>query len=549
MTKKKNHIFNLLIILLMSIIYSIPLFMTKGIVHNADQDTVFHLSRIIGLSNVWESPVNFNNFHNNGTIMNIFYPWLTIYPAYLFYKISNSLILAYRLYYFFITLTTMLISYYAINIIKKNQFISLVFALTYSFAAYRSTDIFQRASLGEAVALTFLPLLLAGCYEVFFGNYRHWYLITIGMTFILYSHLLSVAMIIAVMGIAIVLTLYYWNEKIKRILSLFYATICTLLLSLGFLVPFLQQSKAQELKVPNATSLSGMNPFEMLSSILNNNLAGYTIGLVIFLCIFVTLFKFDKLNKADSFIFFYGITILIISSSLFPWKLLDETPFTNLQFVWRLNIFSTLFLAYSFSIAFSSGSINNSIMWKRIISYSLILITLHASATINLYYSGKDAQTLLTEDIVFDRASAYYHTDYANKESILHPEITQNNMYFLNEKPTNVEYSYTDSIFTIKVNNTEKASKNLITPLYKYLGQDVTVNGKREQSFLSNYGTTEIIIPSGESTIEISYHYTTLTILSRILSGVFVIGFVALVYSINRKNRPATKEVAEKSIS
>ncbi|BDP59641.1 hypothetical protein EfmJHP38_05790 [Enterococcus faecium] len=64
---------------------------------SVNQDTYFHLSRIIGLDNVWSSPVNFNNFDHHGTMMNIFYPWLTLYPAFLFYKMMGNLVLSYNI--------------------------------------------------------------------------------------------------------------------------------------------------------------------------------------------------------------------------------------------------------------------------------------------------------------------------------------------------------------------------------------------------------------------------------------------------------------------
>ncbi len=86
--------------LFLSFAYVIPLFMSKGIYHSVNQDTYFHLSRIIGLDNVWSSPVNFNNFDHHGTMMNIFYPWLTLYPAFLFYKMMGNLVLSYNIYYF-----------------------------------------------------------------------------------------------------------------------------------------------------------------------------------------------------------------------------------------------------------------------------------------------------------------------------------------------------------------------------------------------------------------------------------------------------------------
>ncbi len=258
--------------------------MSKGIYHSVNQDTYFHLSRIIGLDNVWSSPVNFNNFDHHGTMMNIFYPWLTLYPAFLFYKMMGNLVLSYNIYYFFITFLTMVVSYFSMKQIKNNRYISLLFSIIYTFSAYRAIDIFHRASLGEAVALTFLPLILMGCYEIYIRDYQKWYWLSIGMTLVVYTHLLSVAMVSVFIGGTLFLSFYFWDQKIARLLSLLKATVLTFFfLSAGFLIPFIQQSRAQELKVPLGKELSGMAPSDMLTHILNNNYNNYTIGLFLFL--------------------------------------------------------------------------------------------------------------------------------------------------------------------------------------------------------------------------------------------------------------------------
>ena len=76
--------------------------------------------------------------------------------------------------------------------------------------------------------------------------------------------------------------LFILGPKIARLLSLLKATVLTFL-SAGFLIPFIQQSRAQELKVPLGKELSGMAPSDMLTHILNNNYNNYTIGLFLFL--------------------------------------------------------------------------------------------------------------------------------------------------------------------------------------------------------------------------------------------------------------------------
>lgn len=45
-----------------------------GIYSKPEQDHSFHLSRIMGLNNVWSTPVKFMIYGQKGTSMNLFYP-------------------------------------------------------------------------------------------------------------------------------------------------------------------------------------------------------------------------------------------------------------------------------------------------------------------------------------------------------------------------------------------------------------------------------------------------------------------------------------------
>ncbi|MCH0002664.1 hypothetical protein KEL04_04060, partial [Enterococcus faecium] len=259
----------------------------------------------------------------------------------------------------------------------------------YTFSAYRAIDIFHRASLGEAVALTFLPLILMGCYEIYIRDYQKWYWLSIGMTLVVYTHLLSVAMVSVFIGGTLFLSFYFWDQKIARLLSLLKATVLTFFLSAGFLIPFIQQSRAQELKVPLGKELSGMAPSDMLTHILNNNYNNYTIGLFLFLGLIGAFIFIKKLTADDLFIFFLGVFVLFCSTNLFPWQLFNHTPVKSLQFVWRLNGFSSLFIAYTMSIViyYIFSTKNNS--WK-IMVFTFLALILHLSGVSNSIHANKD---------------------------------------------------------------------------------------------------------------------------------------------------------------
>ncbi|XIQ36302.1 hypothetical protein N8B19_01655 [Enterococcus faecium] len=537
MKKKKNQIIDIIFMLFLSFAYVIPLFMSMGIYHSVNQDTYFHLSRIIGLDNVWSSPVNFNNFDHHGTMMNIFYPWLTLYPAFLFYKMMGNLVLSYNIYYFFITFLTMVVSYFSMKQIKNNRYISLLFSIIYTFSAYRAIDIFHRASLGEAVALTFLPLILMGCYEIYIRDYQKWYWLSIGMTLVVYTHLLSVAMVSVFIGGTLFLSFYFWDQKIARLLSLLKATVLTFFLSAGFLIPFIQQSRAQELKVPLGKELSGMAPSDMLTHILNNNYNNYTIGLFLFLGLIGAFIFIKKLTADDLFIFFLGVFVLFCSTNLFPWQLFNHTPVKSLQFVWRLNGFSSLFIAYTMSIViyYIFSTKNNS--WK-IMVFTFLALILHLSGVSNSIHANKDSLTLIAPEDAVAIAENYNHTDYANKESIYHPDMINNDQYLLGNQEINPTTHFMSNKLTIELDNSNNKNTVLTTPIYRYKGQVASINGKLVQTKLSKFGTTELTIPPGINKVVITYQYTKLAIASRYLSIVTLILFLLYRFTFSKQKQP-----------
>ncbi len=110
-------------------------------------------------------------------------------------------------------------------------------ALLYTCCPYRYTSIYARGAVGEALAMIFLPLLIAGLYHVLAGQRRKWWMLAIGMTGLLQTHILSMmfgVMLCAIAGILFISRV--WREK--RFFEIGKAALMTVLLNLWFLVPF-----------------------------------------------------------------------------------------------------------------------------------------------------------------------------------------------------------------------------------------------------------------------------------------------------------------------
>jgi hypothetical protein len=166
-TFKLNHKVSIFVMLIMSVVYSLPLFVKNVVyLHAFRPDLIFHWTRIVGLDNVWSSPVSFTGFGQHGNIVNEFYPWLTLYPAFILFKLFGNMMLAWQLFILLATISAMFIAYYSMWRIKNNSCTALIFALMYGFSSYGATNVIQRGDAGEFLAMVYTPLVLLGCYEI-----------------------------------------------------------------------------------------------------------------------------------------------------------------------------------------------------------------------------------------------------------------------------------------------------------------------------------------------------------------------------------------------
>lgn len=520
------------IMVLASYFYMLPFFTIDEINHFSSQDTQFHLARIMGLGNVWESPVNFLTFHHNGSMLNVFYPYLTVYPAFLLIKATGSVVFGYKLYLLGITVATMLIAYYSMNTIKKNENTALFFALIYTFATYRTTDIYYRQSLGEGVAMTFFPLVLAGMYQIFFGDQRKWKLLMVGMTLLMYTHLLSVAMFSLVIGTFLLGSFLLWDKKKERIRSLLYATGGTFGLSLGFLIPFMYRTATNNLNTPTGVNLEGIPVKLFLNFALKNAPNGYTIGLILLLGTIFSIIKLKKMNYFDRALLILGIFLVIMTTSLFEWGKLNSTPVITIQFVWRLNGFATLFLSYAFSVAFTGkkDQSNHVKLYALIgaiaIAHSLAMFNLYGTDNIYNYIAQKNDEIhKIEESSVKELKTSFFSADYTNKKAMDNLDVPLNYKFLVDGKDVNAHYSYSANKFKVEI-ETDRKSGELIMPIIYYNDQTIMVNGKKADGKESQYGMTEVRIKKGKSIVEISYKYKFIEKIAVVISVVMFVVFI-----------------------
>lgn len=526
-------------LLVISLFFCFPLF-NPGLA--GPQDTRFHLGRILSMGNIWHSPVNFLTFAHRGNMINPYYPWLTIYPAYLLVRLTGSLALGYKIFVVLVTFLTAISAYYCFLALKKRRSSALIFATLYTFAAYRAANVFLRGAIGETLCAMFLPIAFLGLYAVLRGNWRKWGWLTAGMTLMLYTHLLTVMLAGILCAFFALLVLPQMDHRRQRIIAGVKATVLTLLLSLGFILPFLQASRAQKVALPVRHLLEHgtLTPSALLTSSLNNDWGTYGLGITVLLALIFALTQFRKLTGTERTLLVTSLGMILLLTTMFPIARFDKTPVAQIQFIWRLNAFTTLFVLY---VACSHlPAIRN------LYGFGLTMIALTA-ALFSIHYTSFHAvrsQTAMffPAGLVYSDTGLkpaienYAHEDY-RPDGALNPAYVTDFRPRLAGKVQKVHASYTQDTASFTVTNRGKAGRTLRTSVYRYPSQIVKLNGKPVASS-SVDGMTGVRLPKGKSHITITYRNSHLTLFARLISLLTLLAW-ALLPVVRRRFRETAR--------
>ncbi|MBQ2803973.1 MAG: hypothetical protein IJF07_08760, partial [Lachnospiraceae bacterium] len=276
--KQKNVVFGLGIIILLS---SLPL-MIDGTISSGD--LLYHELRIEGIKDGilnGQFPVRIAPEWQQGYgyASSIFYGETVLYLAAFFRLLGFTLITSYRLFMFVVNIATVLIAYFCFKKMFQEEYAGLLCAGVYSLSIYRISKTFICGSLGETFGIMFLPLLAYGFYRVFAQDIREetykraWVPLTIGFTGLIQSHLLTCEQVGA-FTILLCLIMVKRVFRLKTFVVLAKTVIYSALLSLWFLVPFLDYMLTGDFVIQNVSARTiqdrGLYPAHLLYTYYEN---------------------------------------------------------------------------------------------------------------------------------------------------------------------------------------------------------------------------------------------------------------------------------------
>lgn len=546
---KEKEIINYILIIIASIIISIPL-ANKNLNIYRD-DGIQHICRIIGteqtLADKQFLPMIMSNLCNNfGYSWNIFYSPLTAYMSVMFRIFNFSYVNCLKLCMFVIVLLSGLTMYKLTFRITKNKKLATLASIIYILAPYRITDMYTRTALAELASFIFIPIVFEGLY-IIVNEEKKSYKLALGAAGLILTHQV-IAMYTAIICF-VYLIVFFKKLKSKTVLknigvNLLFCILMTSFYWVGLLQHYF--STSYEVFVPGRMEREEVlifykAKFSQLFITSSEQTMIYAIGLLSVIGLVLTPIAYKKIpeeyKKTYMFFLITGVILIGMTLSIFPFEKLPQA-LTMLQFTFRLFTFTSFFFAFvvatNFAILIKNFKTLDIVV---LLTISILLLVPYKS---KLDFNLKDNEERLINGVRITETTGRVHAGMASME-YLPTKAFKNLKYIANRKDEVIvldnneavisDYTKQASNMNCKISNINK-EKTIELPYIYYLGYRVYANGQEIKYTESDNGFIQINIAK-DSQIKVKYLGTNETLISYAVS---IISFATIIV-LNHKNK------------
>lgn len=546
---KEKEIINYILIIIASIIISIPL-ANKNLNIYRD-DGIQHICRIIGteqtLADKQFLPMIMSNLCNNfGYSWNIFYSPLTAYMSVVFRIFNFSYVNCLKLCMFVIVLLSGLTMYKLTLRITKNKKLATLVSIIYILAPYRITDMYIRTALAELASFIFIPIVFEGLY-IIVNEEKKSYKLALGAAGLILTHQV-IAMYTAIICF-VYLIVFFKKLKSKTVLknigvNLLFCILMTSFYWVGLLQHYF--STSYEVFVPGRMEREEVlifykAKFSQLFITNSEQTMIYAIGLLSVIGLVLTPIAYKKIpeeyKKTYMFFLITGVILIGMTLSIFPFEKLPQA-LTMLQFTFRLFTFTSFFFAFvvatNFAILIKNFKTLDIVV---LLTISILLLVPYKS---KLDFNLKDNEERLINGVRVTENTGRVHAGMASME-YLPTKAFKNLKYIANRKDEVIvldnneavisDYTKQASNMNCKISNINKET-TIELPYIYYLGYRVYANGQEIKYTESDNGFIQINIAK-DSQIKVKYLGTNEMLISYVIS---IISFATIIV-LNHKNK------------
>ena len=477
--KRKNLIQKLILLiffLLLALISTYPAFI--GHTFRLTWDGQIHLIKFESVADAIKNKelppiVNFMGYGNVGEVFNGMYPWLSglvfIIPRVFVDSPMHALFISFYL----LNIVTILNTYLLVRKLSKNYYIRLIGIVLYQLNTYHLTLMYSRNALGEALAYTFLPLVMLGCYLIWNNEKLGILYLALGMGMIINSHMISSILAFLLIIIAEIYRIFTRKLSLKEIGYFISAGILTIPIMI-FTVANIANISLQNRIATTWRGINSIDMWESLKAMLQNDITEkstiFNIGIICFILLSI-LFGIAVVSKVDGdwkmYILGAGVVyILTLNVIPLPTKL-SQSPVGVIQFTGRLLSIVMLLLTIGCVLFLKVNS--DKINVKSSSIFLFMIMSLLTVGSVRTYHNAMNNNMVNDSNYIKKISSPNsgwgdYILINKNKQPILSQGIPKSNI---------VKVSY-DGI-TLRV---DKKANQVPFLLYKGIPYEVKVNGK-----------------------------------------------------------------------
>lgn len=513
-------------------------------------DLTFHLNRIQGLyesvkDGIYYPRINMWFLEGLGYGTGIFYNELVLYPVVVFRLLGFSLAQSYIMYVVLLNFCCFIFSYETHRRISENCEKALVFSVLYTLSLYRIGNIIIRAAIGEFAALTFMPIVFSGLFNIFYRSPQKWWHLSIGMALVMYSHMLSGVM--TAVFVFIVFMVNIWHLDKEKIKALVKATLFTLPFVASLLLPILEQMLSVEFQVGQDKWTfmyeNSVNPLRIAYYAIFNT-GHRNIGLVLFLGICGLPFFYRRFSQEDKSLTWVVVVLCFMVSFFFPWILFKNTFLDVLQFPWRLLGIISLLIAWLVTDNLGIFKVGTRKKRMALIAISVFLVVWANLNAIRKEPERRVERTFLENDFSHDIGANEYlvrGTQLGNIHEHATTIVSDSRIYSSSE----FEKKQNLVVFSKESEGTER----FIVPLLWYKGYDAEVEGTGKILTLqrdTDSGLVSLVV-EGRGTVSVWYAGTVVQKIGNIVSLVAWLSFgcLGIFTTFHRKEQSPSQYFVE----
>ena len=491
------------IFLVLSIFYTVIFFRQA----NFGSTMIFNIAHLKSLSNIFTSPINFNYWNHSGSQINLFSPWLTLLPGWLFMNFNVPA--GFSVYLTLITFLTFLSSYLYMKKFSTDTLESLLFSVIYTFSFNRFFQVFQTQRLENYLVMIFLPMVYYGAYQFFKG--KGWHSLAWGMILIIWtSPYMALGVTLTLLPIIILMlfskTSHSWSYWGQLSLNLLLALGMTVLATIGFIGPLISNQLKNKFIQKPLQNFDYVKWFQQFKFPLVQQYLLLGIAVLLVLLLFVIFLK-SSFSYKVIMVEMIPLTIMLFVDLKF--KSIDLSRLTpSLQSI--LDLFLIIIVTRIIIMVCQEG--------PAILKLLLMLVAIGGFSF--MIYS--QAELIQPSKTLADSGKVDYSKFVTNYHDAA---INGQNQILINNRKTATSFYTKDNDYWIQYYGPASADMDL--PVQNYAGYQIQLNNEAVKTTASKRGTIELRTNPGKNIVEIHTRYDWIGIVSLLIN---LLGFILLIY-------------------